>query len=141
MRRLLAIACVLAAACDSYAFGWDSSTGTVVIGFVSNGVSGTVIIEAPDTVLAGRAFEVTVNTFGSSSCVRPERLDVEMTDTVARLTPYDRVAPAGTPCTEDLTAHPHVASVTFPSRGSGMLEVLGRSATGDTVVRRSVVVR
>ena len=138
---MLAVACVLAAACDSYAFGWDSSTGTVVIGFVSNGVSGTVIIEAPDTVLAGRAFEVTVNTLGSSSCVRPERLDVEMTDTVARLTPYDRVAPAGTPCTEDLTAHPHVASVTFPSRGSGMLEVLGRSATGDTVVRRSVVVR
>jgi len=138
---MLAAACVLLAACDAYAFGWDSSTGTVVIGFVSNGASGTVIIEAPDTVLAGSAFEVTVNTFGSSSCVRPERLDVEMADSVARLTPYDRVAPASTPCTDDLRAHPHVASVTFPSRGSGMLEVLGRSATGDTVVRQSVVVR
>jgi hypothetical protein len=138
---MLAVACVLAAACDSYAFGWDSSTGTVVIGFVSSGVSGTVIIEAPDTVFAGRAFEVTVNTIGSSSCVRPERLDVAMADSVARLTPYDRVAPTGTPCTEDLTTHPHVASVTFPSRGSGMLEVLGRSATEDTVVRRAVVVR
>lgn len=141
MRRLLAAACVLLAACDAYAFAWDSSTGTVVVGFVSNGVSGTVIIEAPDTVLAGSAFEVTVNTFGSSSCVRAERLDVEVTDSVARLTPYDRVAPAGTPCTEDLSAHPRVASVTFPSRGTGTLEVLGRGGAGDTLVQKAVVVR
>ena len=138
---MLVAACVLLAACDAYAFGWDSSTGTVVIGFVSNGVSGTVIIEAPDTVLAGSSFDVTVNTFGSSSCVRAERLDVEVTDSVARLTPYDRVAPAGIPCTEDLRVHPHVASVTFPSRGDRMLEVLGRSGTGDTLVKRPIVVQ
>lgn len=141
MRRMLAAACALLAACDAYAFGWDSSTGTVVVGVVSNGVSGTVIIEAPDTALAGSAFAVTVNTFGSSSCVRAERLDVAVTDTLARLTPYDRVAPADTPCTEDFGAHPHVASVTFPSRGFGTLEVLGRTGSGDTLVRKPIVVR
>jgi len=138
---MLAAACVLLAACDAYAFGWDSSTGTVVVGFVSNGVSGTVIIEAPDTVQAGSAFEVTVNTFGSSSCVRAERLDVEVTDSVARLTPYDRVAPEGIPCTEDFSAHPRAASVTFPSRGTGTLEVLGRGSAGDTLVRMPIVVQ
>jgi hypothetical protein len=141
VRRALAAACVLLAACEAYAFGWDSSTGTVVIGFVTNGVAGTVVIEAPDTVRAGRAFEVTVNTVGSSSCVRAERLEVQVTDTVARLTPYDRVAPDGVPCTEDLAAHPHVASVTFPSRGTGALEVLGRSSAGDTLVRNTIVVQ
>lgn len=142
MRRRLAVATVLLlAACDAYAFAWDSSTGTLVVGFVWNGGSGTVIIEAPETVTAGQAFEVTVNSFGSSSCVRADRLDVAVAGSVARLTPYDRVAPTDTPCTEDFGAHPHTASVTFTTPGPAVLEAHGRSASGDTVVTKDVLVR
>jgi hypothetical protein len=141
MRRLLAATCLALAACDAYAFAWDSSTGTLVVGVVNGGTSVGIVIEAPDTVLAGSAFEVTVNTFGSSSCVRAERLDVEVVGSVARLTPYDRVAPSDQPCTPDIATHPHTASVTFPTRGHAVLEVLGRAGSGDTIVRRAVVVR
>jgi hypothetical protein len=132
--------CLLLAACDAYAFAWDSSTGTVIVGFVDSGTSVGIVLEAPDTVLAGRAFDVTVNTFGSSSCVRAERLDVAVTGAVARLTPYDRVAPAGSPCTPDLGAHPHTASVTFAAPGTATLEVFGQAGTGDTIIRKTVVV-
>jgi hypothetical protein len=139
VRRRLLAAVVALAACDAYAFAWDSSTGTLVVGFVNNGT--TVVIEAADTVQAGAAFTVTVNTFGSSSCVRAERLDVEVTDLVARLTPYDLVAPATVECTADYGAHPRTAEVTFAERGVGTLEVHGKGAAGDTVVTRTVVVR
>lgn len=141
MRRVLLAAALGLAACDGYAFAWDGSTGTLVVGFVWDGGTGTVIIEAPDTVAAGRAFDVTVNTFGSSSCVRAERLDVEVTGSVARLTPYDRVAPSNVACTQDFGAHPHTAPVTFATAGSATLEAHGRVASGDTVVTRTVVVR
>lgn len=141
MTRALVAACLLLAGCDSYAFSWDSSTGTVIVGFVDGGTSVGIVLEAPDTVLAGSAFDVTVNTFGSSSCVRAERLDVEVTGAVARLTPYDRVAPAGSPCTPDLSAHPHTASVTFASPGPATLEVFAQAGTGDTIISEAVVVR
>ena len=141
MKRRLAAACLLLAACDAYAFAWDSSTGVLIVGFVGGGTSIGIVLEAPDTVLAGSAFEVTVNTFGSSSCVRAERLDVEVTGAVARLTPYDLVAPPDTPCTADLGAHAHTASVTFASPGTATLEVLGRAESGDTTVRKTVVVK
>ena len=141
MKRALTAACLALAACDAYAFAWDSSSGILIIGFVNGGTSIGVVVEAPDTVSAGVAFDVTVNTFGSSSCVRAERLDVEVNGTVARLTPYDRVAPPNSVCTADLGAHPHTASVTFPNPGSATLEVLGRTESGDTVVRQAVVVK
>ena len=141
MKRALTAACLALAACDAYAFAWDSSSGVLVIGFVNGGTSIGLVVEAPDTVTAGVAFDVTVNTFGSSSCVRAERLDVEVLGRVARLTPYDRIAPPNSVCTPDLSAHPHTAPVTFPSPGAATLEVLGRTAAGDTVVRRAVVVR
>jgi hypothetical protein len=139
MRRRLVAAALLLAACDGYAFAWDSSTGTVVIGFVGNGT--TVVIEAADTVQAGVAFGVTVNTFGSSSCVRAERLDVTVDGAVARLTPYDRVAPSNVACTEDFGSHPHTGTVTFATPGDAVLEAVGKAGSGDTVVRKAVVVR
>ena len=141
MRRAAVLAAGLAlAACVDY-FAWDSSTGVVVIGWVGDGAVIEVIIEAPDTVSAGSAFDVTVNTFGSSSCTRPERLDVEVTGQVARLTPYDLVPTGDVECTADFGAHPHQAEVMFPTAGHATLEVLGRAASGDTIVRKAVVVR
>ena len=141
-RRLLPLALAAAlAACDSYAFAWDSSTGTVVVGFVWNGTSTTIIVQSADTVSAGEAFAVTVNTLGSSSCVRPERLDVKVQGPVARLVPYDRVAPTGTECTTDLVPHAHTGSVAFESPGRAVLEVYGRTESGDTVVSKVVEVR
>ena len=141
MKRALTAACLALAACDAYAFAWDSSSGILIIGFVNGGTSIGLVVEAPESVTAGVAFDVTVNTFGSSSCVRAERLDVEVVGSVARLTPYDRVAPPNSECSADVGAHPHTAQVTFPTPGAAMLEVHGRTAAGDTVVRKAVVVK
>jgi hypothetical protein len=49
----------------------DSETGRVV-GIISTGGPGPVVIEAPDTVRLGATLTTTVNSFGSSSCTTPD---------------------------------------------------------------------
>jgi hypothetical protein len=117
MKRALTAACLALAACDAYAFAWDSSSGILIIGFVNGGTSIGVVVEAPDTVARRRRIRCHGEHLRQLQLrPGPERLDVEVNGAVARLTPYDRVAPPNSVCTADLGAHPHTASVTFPNR-------------------------
>jgi hypothetical protein len=145
-RRLAvaATAALLLGACDSF---YIDSDGVVIIGWVRADVPVTSSIAAPDTVTAGEPFDAVVYSFGSTTCATPVRADVVMDGLVARVTPYVRVPDdPGTQCTADVSPRPHPVRLTFPRRGQGMIEAVGRApdASGggeETVVRRPVWVR
>src|SRR5687768_8491067 len=51
-------------------------------------------IVAPDTVQVSNSFTATVNSLGSSSCTTPDGVELTLTPSEARVTPYDLVPEA-----------------------------------------------
>jgi hypothetical protein len=139
LMRLLAPLLLLAGCATMPQSEWARQVGWVMPG------EGAGPIEAlPDTVQVGRTVTVMVVTRGSSSCTRADGVEVTREAGEVRVTPYDRVAPAGSPCTRDLAAFPRPADLRFDEPGRAVVVVIGRSspANGEPVeVRRTITVR
>jgi hypothetical protein len=136
--RFLTVALVGLAGCSSIT-GSDTRR---VVGLINPGVTLPGTIVAPDTVQAGVSFRVTVYSFGSSSCVTPDGVDLTLKPTEARVTPFDRVpADPGTVCTADIAVHPHLVELRFTEPGLARIVAQGDviEASSSRRVRGSVV--
>lgn len=108
------------------------------------------VLEAPDTVAAGGAFDVVVRTYGSDGCWRAAGAKTSRTDRTFTITPYDehRVG-AGWMCTMLVVRLPRTVRVTFAHPGEGVLRVNGRKVLGDrlagrkelTTIEKRIVIR
>ena len=119
-----ALAAAVALATNCFA-STDSETGRVV-GIISTGQR-VPTIEAPDTVRAGIAFGAVVNTFGSSTCVIPDGVELTLGPAEARVVPYDEVTTGGggVACTADLAARPHPVELRFTQAGVARIVAAG----------------
>lgn len=99
-----------------------------------------VTVQAPDTVEAGAAFEVTVRTYGDGCVTRGETI-VEQDGLIVIVRPYD-VHSGASVCTQELRMFDHRASVSVDEPGTAEIRVRGRKLPADSavVVTRSVVV-
>ena len=88
----------------------------------------TPVIDAPDTVHAALAFEVVVNTFGSSGCVQPDGVALATGPAHATLIPYDVVSQGA--CTRDFAARPHPVTLAFTRPGLARIVVHGVRTDG-----------
>ena len=109
------------------------------VGVISGADEGAVVIQAPDTVHAGIAFAVVVNSFGSSGCVQPDGAEFAVEGALATVTPWDLVSDG--PCTRDYVARPHPLTLTFTQPGQARITARGMAAGGGwTTASRDVVV-
>jgi hypothetical protein len=82
-------------------------------------------IQVASPIRAGVPATVAVNTFGSSSCITPDGMDVAYAGETINLTPWDLVAAPNVACTDDLHAHRHAASITVARTGTVRLVAHG----------------
>ena len=99
-----------------------------------------IVIEVPPEVHANQPFTVTVTTYGSSSCTTVDGADVQVTDVVVEITPYDR-QPIGdnVVCTADLASHPREVVVTLSTLGHTTIRVVGQNFDGESIVEENIV--
>ncbi|PEN06257.1 hypothetical protein CRI93_10560 [Longimonas halophila] len=128
-RSLIAFALLITIATGCDFLGGNSSDKDPVdayIGFIGEGITPTAPLVAPDTAQAGQAFDVTVTTFGFSSCVQAVREEVERAPMRTTITPYDGGNGHQTACTWVIAEMPRTISVTFREPGMGTIAVNGR---------------
>jgi hypothetical protein len=106
-----------------------------------------VVLQAPDTVDAGQAFEVRTNTVGPNGCWRSDGQTVGKVGRVVVLRPYDSHSGSEV-CTEALVYLSHSSTLVLDEPGEWTLRVNGRRLRmGDEVwsepiwAARSIVVR
>ena len=99
-----------------------------------------IVIDAPPEVHANQPFTVTIATYGSSSCTTVDGADVQVTDVVVEITPYDR-QPIGdnVVCTADLASHPREVVVTLSTLGHTTIRVVGQNFDGESIVEENIV--
>jgi hypothetical protein len=100
-------------------------------------VTAPVVIQAPDTVSVGTAFQVVVFTVGISGCWRADGQEVSISNRVVALKPYDRVE--GEVCTQAVSMLPHQSSVTLNAAGIWTLRVTGRRTTMGPVIVEELI--
>ncbi|HEU4699381.1 MAG TPA: hypothetical protein VFS40_09380 [Gemmatimonadales bacterium] len=122
LRAGLALGLVLAAGCSS---GPDLGPGALVVIGTIEGAPSQSLVLTPAPLVAGKASQVIVNSFGPSSCTKPDHAVVDQEDTLATVTPYDLVAPADVECTRDIAPQPHPVMLRFTAGGEGVLRVIG----------------
>ncbi|MEO8448840.1 MAG: hypothetical protein ABI647_03560 [Gemmatimonadota bacterium] len=121
--------------------GPTESGWTRALGLVDEGTPPFTGLTAPDTVRARRQFEITVRTFGSSSCTRPDGYDLVAAPLRAEVRPYDLTAPLGSVCTEDYGAFPRTVPIRFEAAGIAEIVVEGHGFDGASrQVRKAVTV-
>lgn len=101
--------------------------GTIrTVGIITPGGPSPDVLEAPVPLEAGRPQTVTVNTFGSSTCVRPDGVTLKVEGMVVEIVPYDLVplSPAAM-CTRDMAPRPHPVTVTFDRTGTALFRIIG----------------
>lgn len=81
-------------------------------------------VNIPEIPRAGVPLNVSVYTFGSSSCITPDGMDVVYRGNEVELTPWDLTSRTGA-CTDDLASHPHHAVLTFAQPGTVTLRIQG----------------
>ncbi len=87
----------------------------------------------PAVVDAGSPFEVTVHTFGSGSCTRPDNTEVSVDGATAVISPYD-IRIHRDACTSDLRAFPHPLTLQFDSSGDAVIVLRGHLTRYDDPV-------
>src|SRR3954463_8882911 len=102
-------------------------------------------IVAPDTVMAGTPFEVSVRTFGGG-CVDPGDTEIAIVGRVVELRPFDIFTthlPRGFVCPLNLAVYTHRVSLRLDQTGATTVRAIGRADPGDTAmtVERTVFVR
>jgi hypothetical protein len=86
-------------------------------------------LRLPASARAGEPAVLTVTTFGSSSCTRPNGVEVRVSALTADLTAYDWVpADPNTVCTRDLHHFPREVTVRFAAPGEATIRLHGRGA-------------
>lgn len=93
---------------------------------------------APDAVTRGAPFQITVSSFGSSSCTRADGYDVTSSPTAFEVRLYDQEAPSGTACTADLRSFPRTLTVQFDQAGTAEIRVIGRGEGQDGMAPRTI---
>jgi hypothetical protein len=83
------------------------------------------VIVVPADIRVGMSIPITVNTFGSSSCVRPAGMDIQYRSGAVTLTPWDEPQTQYEVCTADVAPRPHDARPTFVKNGAVILKVRG----------------
>jgi len=88
------------------------------------------VLVAPAEVAAGERFTVTVYTWGSSDCTKPDGGDVRIEGDLVRIVPYDIIPIPGHSdvCQDDYVARPHLFGLTLGRAGAARLRVVGRRA-------------
>jgi hypothetical protein len=110
------------------------------------------VLEAPDTVEAGQAFDILVRTYGPDGCWREDGAVASVTGLVATVTPYDRDRGAedrSRACADMVVRLPRTVRLVFTEPGEAVLRVLGRRVVptdveleaGVAVIEHRVVVR
>jgi hypothetical protein len=94
-------------------------------GYLGTSLTSAPVAITPAVIRVGGPVTFVVNTFGSSSCVTPNGMELQRGATTVLFTPWDRVASAGTACTKDLAARPHEARLTFDRKGPVTVTVRG----------------
>lgn len=82
-------------------------------------------IDAPDTVRAGAAFDVTTYTVGMSGCWRPDGQTVEINHRVVLIKPFD-VHSGADVCTDVLLFLAHTSTILLDEPGEWTIRVSGR---------------
>src|SRR3989449_5296677 len=144
MRRTFGSSIVVALAalgCSQLADQGKSSTAGYSVGFVDSGGISTSPIDAPDTVLAGARFTVTISTFGSTGCIRPDQSQVQLEGSVANITPYDGVWSNNPPCPPGWQAYPRTVQLRFDMAGTGRSQLHGRGFERDPRLQRTSIFR
>jgi hypothetical protein len=139
MRRRFAHT-LIAAALGITLASCDDSTGPsgdweIDFGLLLPELSRAPMIAIPLNIVAGQPVNVTINTFGSSTCIRPAGVVVEGAGSrVQTLTPLDSVG-VRRACTDDLAQHQHPTVLTFAQTGEATIRVRGY-VRGQDLVRR-----
>lgn len=147
MRSLLTLSALLAlAGCDTL-----SGPGFETVRLLGHPALSSQEVEAlaaPDTVVAGEPFEVTVVTDGGGCHVRADGVEVDASGEALELRPYDIVqipVSSRAACTAILRHFPRTATVVLQEPGRRLLRVVGGSGpdpeSNPVVVERAVVVR
>lgn len=101
-------------------------------------------IVAPDTVNVGETFEVSIRTYGLSSCWEMDGTEVHADGLAATVIPFDvHLAQRVIGCRAVVREFEHVATLGFDRPGSAVLTVHGRNdgASGPATYTREIVVR
>jgi hypothetical protein len=121
----------------------DQGTGgswNRAIGFIDSGGIATRPILAPRSVQAGSVFRVTVSTFGSTGCIRPDESQVQLTGSVVDITPYDSVWSNDPPCLPGWQAYPRSLELRFDQVGSALIRLHGRGFDRTLTLERTLAV-
>jgi hypothetical protein len=148
---VLLLGAIAAGGCDMLA---EPDAGWQVIGIIawepvdtppqSAGLVLHAAVVAPDTVLAGVPFTVTITTVGVNACWRQDGAAVAMSSPGALLvTPLDRV-PASDgrgpqPCTGSPLALPRTLQLLISQPGTATLRVQGRRVVGGDVAGAATI--
>ena len=142
--RLLLAGVVATTAC-SLADLFESPTHEVASLIIFYG--DTSRLSAPDTVAPGAAFEVAFQTFGGGCTRTAARTDIDISQNIVRIAPFDRSSGDGT-CPSDLLLLRHSVQVRLDVPGQASLRVVGEqrggstgSTNGPAELTRHVVVR
>jgi hypothetical protein len=127
---LMVVAAALVTSCQS-AVQDGEGVSDPTLGLISDGNDGQVI-RAPDTVSANESFQVTVFTFGSSSCGAADHVDLKLSSSLAIITPHDRSSGEAT-CTADVAARAHPVELRFTAVGIANIHVVGAVISNEGV--------
>lgn len=125
MRALRLLSLVLFTGCSSV-LGSDPTEWRREVGVLAPELSSIQMLRLPAQATTGSAFEITVTTVGSSTCTRADGAAVQVSGLVADVTPWDRVAPVGMACTDDLAPFPRTVTLRFDVSGTATVRLRGR---------------
>jgi len=111
------------------------------VGFIDSGGIATTPLAVPDTVQARASFAVTVSTFGSTGCIRPDLSQVQIAGSVADITPYDSVWSNTPPCPPGWQSYPRAVELRFDSAGVAHIRLHGRGFDRDLTLQRTITVQ
>ena len=96
------------------------------LGLLDEGPAPLTSLVAPDAVIRGTPFQITVSTFGSASSTRPDGHDVAASQAAIEVRLYDASVPSLTPVTRDYLGFPRTLTVQFDQPGIAVIRVVGR---------------
>lgn len=141
----LLIVALLLSGCDAFGSGDDDPEPIVEVGVIAWDAEaraagpeasilpdGFTVLDAPDEVQAGTAFEVTVTTLALNGCYERDREEIEQQDTVIEITPYDRDPSAGSgdSCPDVVGALDSTVELQFNTPGEAIIRLNGRRVLG-----------
>ena len=103
------------------------------------------LLEAPDTVIAGAPFFVSVRTYGGG-CIDQGDTETAINEYFIEIRPFDIFTthlPKGWACPAILAFYTHTVSLRITEAGTWTLRVIGRAGPGDSpeATERTIVVK